>query len=164
MRDVRPNVKQFGWMLMYMIFGTSFWVPSVVIHAVRGYEFGAARSDIILITLVPIITAGLTLEIISRSHIGPYTRTAVALWILLGIWFFGPFCMMISASFSGGGFLSPEPWLSLASATVLFVPYTFMMSTYDATLAGLLIVTIWFFVVGAMGLTRRFRPIAISNG
>ena len=82
----------------------------------------------------------------------------------VGIWYFGPFCMMISASFSGGGFLLSEVWRSIALAALLFVPYTFVMSTYDATLGALLVVTIWFFVIGAVGLTRRFRPIAKSAG
>jgi hypothetical protein len=91
-------------------------------------------------------------------------RASIASWMLLGIWFFGPFCMIISASFSGGGILWSEAWRSLASATLLFIPYTFVMSTYDATLGALVVVTIWFFVIGAAGLTRRFRPIAKSAG
>ena len=73
--------------------------------------------------------------------------------MLLGVWFFGPFCMMVSASFSGGGLLASEAWRSFAPATLLFVPYTFVMSTYDATLGALLVVTIWFFVIDAVGLT-----------
>ena len=32
----------------------------------------------------------------------------------------------------------------------------FVMSTYDATLGALLVITKWFFVVGTVGLTRRF--------
>ena len=110
------------------------------------------------------ITAVLTIEILFRSRrLAPSSRASIASWMLFGIWFFGPLCMMISASFSGGGFLSTEPWL-LASAIVLFVPYTFMMSTYDGTLGALSVVTIWFFVVGAVGLTRRFKWIAKSAG
>jgi hypothetical protein len=157
-------MKQFAWILTYAIFGIAFWIPSVVIHGIRGADFGAARSDIILITLLPIITALLTLQILARFHVGPLGRASIASWMLFGIWFFGPFCMMISASVSGGGILSPEAWRSLASATLLFIPYTFVMSTYDATLGALVVVTIWFFVIGMAGLTRRFRPIAKSAG
>ena len=160
---VRPNVKQFAWILLYAILGTTFWIPSVVIHGIRGADFGASRSDIILITLLPIITAVLTLQILARSQVGPVNRASIALWMLLGIWFFGPFCMMISAGFSGGGLLSSAAWQSLGSAALFFVPYTFVMSTYDATLGALFVVTIWFFVVGAVGLTRRFRAIAKSD-
>jgi hypothetical protein len=157
-------MKQSTWILIYTILGTTFWIPSIVIHGIRGGDFGASRSDIILITLLPIITAVLTLQILARSQVGPLSRASIASWMLLGIWFFGPFCMMISASFSGGGFLSSEVWRSIALAALLFVPYTFVMSTYDATLGALLVVTIWFFVIGAVGLTRRFRPIAKSAG
>jgi hypothetical protein len=157
-------MKQFTWILICTILGTTFWIPSVVIHGIRGADFGANRSDIILVTLLPIMTAVLTLQILVRSHVGPLSRASIASWMLLGIWFFGPFCTMISGNFSGGGFLSSEAWRSLASATLLFVPYTFVMSTYDATLGALLVGTIWFFVIGAVGLTRRFRPIAKSVG
>jgi len=162
--NIRSNVKKFGWILMYTILGTTFWIPSMVIHGIRESDFGVTRFDIILITLLPIITAVLTLEMLARSHVGPFSRASIALWMLLGIWIFGPLCMMTSASFSGGGFLSPARGHSLVSATVLFVPYTFIMSTYDATLGALLVVTIWFLVTGIVGLTRRFRPIAKTAG
>ena len=149
-------MKRSTWILTYTILGTTFWIPSIVIHGIRGADFGASRSDIILITLLPIITAVLTLQILARSKVGPLSRASIASWMLLGIWYFGPFCMMISASFSGGGFLSCEVWRTIALAA--------LMSTYDATLGALLVVTIWFFVFGAVGLTRRFRPIAKSAG
>jgi len=116
------------------------WLAEV--HGIRGADFGASRSAIILITLLPIIAALLTLHVLVRSQVSPLSRASIALWMLLGIWFFGPFCMIISAGFSGGGFLSSEVWRSLASVALLFVPYTFVMSTYDATLAALLVITI----------------------
>jgi hypothetical protein len=156
-------VKQFAWILIYTILGATFWIPSVVIHGIRGADFGASRSDIILIMLLPIITALLTLQILARSQVRPLNRASIALWMLLGVWFFGPFCMMISADFSDGFFLSSEAWRSLARAALLFVPYTFVMSTYDATLGPLLFITIWFVAVGIVGLTRRFRTIAQSD-
>jgi hypothetical protein len=34
----------------------------------------------------------------------------------------------------------------------LFVRFPFVMSTYDATLGALLVVTIWFLAIGAVGL------------
>jgi hypothetical protein len=157
-------VKQFTWILICTILGTTFWFPSIVIHGIRGADFGASRSDVILITLLPVIAVVLTLQILARSHVGSLNRGLIASWMLFGIWFFGPFCMMVSATFSGGGLLTSEAWRSLASATLLFLPYTFVMSTYDATLGALLVVTIWFSVIGAVGLTRRFRSIAKSAG
>jgi len=143
-------VIQFIWILIYTILGMTFWIPSIVIHGIRGGDFGASRSDIILVTLLPIITAVLTLQILARFQVGPLSRASIASWMLLGVWFSGPLCMMISATFSHGGFLSSEAWRSLASATLLFVPYTFVMSTYDATLGALLVVTIWFLAIGAV--------------
>ena len=58
-------MKQSTWILIYTILGTTFWIPSIVIHGIRGGDFGASRSDIILITLLPIITAVLTLQILA---------------------------------------------------------------------------------------------------
>jgi hypothetical protein len=157
-------MKQFGWILIYVILGMTFWFPSILIHGFRGREFGVVPSDVILVTLVPIITAVSTFEILSRAQRGVSSRASIASWMLLGIGFFGPPCIMISASFSGGGLLLPERWLALASAVLLFIPYTFMMSTYDGTLGALVIVTMCFIIVDVIGLTRRLRPITKSAG
>jgi hypothetical protein len=150
-------MNRFRWMLVFITLGTIFWIPSVIIHGLRGREFGVGRLDVLSVTSFSIIAAVLALEVMSRWQWHPFNRPTIALSMLFGIWFFGPFCMMISASFSGGGFFSPEPWLSLASAVVLFLPYTFMMSTYDGTLGALLIITVLFLIIGAVGLASRFR-------
>lgn len=157
-------MKRFCWTLSLVILGTTFWIPSIIVHALRGREFGGSRIDILLVTLLPVIAAVLTLEITSRLRAASFTRSSVALSMLLGIWFFGPLCSTTSATFSGAGFLSSVSWPALISAFVLFVPYTFIMSTYDGTLGALVIVTGLFLMVAAVGIVRRFRSDATNPG
>lgn len=50
--------------------------------------------------------------------------------------------LLISATFSGGGFSKPEGWQNLKLMTLGFPAYTFMMSTYDGTLGALMLTTV----------------------
>jgi len=141
--------------LIYIVSGAAFWIPSVVIHAIRGAKFDGSIYDLIAISLLPVAAAIVTLEVIDRLRIGGCRRGIIAAWMLWGIWFVGPFMMAVGASFSGGGFARPDGWRIFTLAIPLFVHLTWMMSAYDGTIGALVIVTIWFIIVARRGLTPR---------
>jgi len=141
--------------LIYFVSGIAFWIPSVVIHAIRGAKFGGSIYDLIAISLLPVVAAVVTLEVIDRLRIGGCRHGIIAVWMLCGIWFVGPFMMAVGASFSGGGFARPDGWQIFTLAILLFVHFTWMMSAYDGTLGALVIVTIWFIIGARRGLTPR---------
>lgn len=143
--------------LIYIVAGFVFWLPSVVFHAFRGYQFGESRFDIIGITIMPVVTSLLALELLARKMRDISSRGVIALCMLLGIWMLGPLFTMLGASFSGGGFAQPGTSYLLLTGIVLFVPYTFMMSTYDGTLGALGVITILFILVGIISLTIRWK-------
>jgi hypothetical protein len=50
----------------------------------------------------------LAVELLYRKHGSLSRRGTIALWLLLGIWMFGPLCTTIGATFAGGGFTYDE--------------------------------------------------------
>ncbi len=139
------------WILVYWLTGFVFWLPSIVIHAIRGQRFGSGRFDFVGVSLLPIVSMFFALKMVYRVRLA---RGLHALLVLLGIWMLGPLSMMISSSFSGGGFTQSGTWHILLNGVVQFVPLTFMMSTYDGTLLALIIVTIWFIIAAILGFAR----------
>ena len=148
--------------LIYIVSGAAFCIPSMVIHAIRGAKFGGSIYDLIAIALLPVVAAVVTLEVMDRLRIGGCRRGIIAAWILCGVWFVGPFMMAIGASFSGGGFARADGWRIFILAIPLFVHFTWMMSAYDGTLGALVIVTIWFIIAARRGLTSGLSASASS--
>ena len=138
---------------IYIGSGAAFWLPSVVVHAIRGFDFGNSRFDIIAVLLLPVLAAILVLELLDRYRIGGCRRRMIAGWMLFGIWFLGPLMMNFGATFSGGGFARPGTWQTFVSAATLFIPFTWMMSAYDGTLGALVVITVWLVIVALRGLT-----------
>lgn len=120
--------------------GFSFWAPSVFLHWLRAYRF--SRWDVLGLTVLLPITTGLVLAIDWKRFLKTENRLSAALLALLGIWLFGPLMMSVSATFSGGGMSQPEGWHFALLGTCLFPVFTFIMSTYDGTLAALLLTTV----------------------
>jgi hypothetical protein len=87
----------------------------------RGAKFGGSIYDLIAISLLPVVAAVVILEVIDRLRIGGCRRGIIAVWMLCGIWFVGPFMMAVGASFSGGGFARPDGWRIFTLAIPLFV-------------------------------------------
>jgi len=146
----------------YIVSGVTFWIPSVVIHAIRGMKFGGSILDIVAICLLPVLAAVVTLELIDRLRMGGCRRGIIAIWMLVGIWILGPLMMTVGTSFSGGGFARPDAWHMLVLAVPLFLHFTWMMSAYDGTLGALVIVTVWFIIAARRGLTPRLSVSASS--
>jgi hypothetical protein len=139
----------------YVAAGATFWIPSILIHAVRGTAFGNSGLDILAVSVLPVIASLVTLEIIYRKQRTVSRRGTIALWMLLGIWLFGPLATTIGFTFGGAGLTQPTAWQMLLLGIPIFLPMTYMMSTYDGTLLALVVITIWFI---AAGLGVRYRP------
>ena len=124
-----------------LLVALAFWIPDIVIHAYSGKSF-FGREVLIMTALLPIICTSSFYAIRKvREYKDRQTLTIVS--SVLGIWITGPFFMMISSSFSGGGFSQPNLGLFgqmsfLVTSTAGFPIFTFMMSTYDGTLFPLL--------------------------
>ena len=156
-------MKRKLWILVYLVAGIAFWLPSIGAHAVRGNQFGGLPIDLVGVIILPVVASWGALELLVRKRSGHSGRGAIALWMLLGIWMLGPLCTMIGASFSGGGFIQPGTWHMILLGLVLFVPLTFMMSTYDGTLAALAVVSVSFMVTAVISLSIRRRQRAQAD-
>ena len=137
----------------------SFWLPDVLVHAARGPSFGGV--DVLFLTLgLPL--ACLPAFLWAKRLYGKSVLAAP--WMLLGVWELGGIFMQIGFSFSGDGFAGGS--LSDATVTVLlslFPPATYMMSAYDGSLFGLLLVTGLAVVLWIVEAARRaVRPPAPS--
>jgi hypothetical protein len=150
-----PFKKQARWICVYWFSGTVFWFPCVILGALEGRQYATGGADLFFITALPVY---LSLSTLGRIHMRRRAVSrigSIALWMLLGIWMLGPFCIMLQASFSGGGFVLPDtaPWL-LRNFWV-FPMSTFVMSTYSGTLGGLLIISIWLCWIAARCFSRK---------
>jgi len=126
-------------LLNAIIGSAAFWVPSVILHALRGADFSLLHWGLLgfmelFSTLAAFLTLCLALRVAAASRV-------CALLMLLGIWVLGPSWMFISFTFDEGGFAKSWAWLGVLTATVLFPIVTPLMSFYDGSLMGLLITT-----------------------
>lgn len=147
-----------GTLKLMLLSAVGFWLPDTLVHALRTYKFSS--SDVTVISVAMPLSLLLTLVLSKRvleadplKHIGA---------IIAGIWLFGGLFMMLGASFSGGGFSSPQGvrWAVTSTALSLFPPYTFILATYDGALGALLLVTAVAAIVWAIrskGLLSRTR-------
>ena len=120
----------------------AFWGPDVLVHAAVGSSL--AGLGVLVITLAMPVMTLLAFMRLERAP-SPGLRRWLTPWLmLLGIWVCGPAFMMLSATFSGGGFFaleSSEAWATLGAMILRFVPASFMIATYDGALAALILTT-----------------------
>jgi hypothetical protein len=115
-----------------------FWFPDVILHSITKYRFGGWLELLSLTLLLPLFTCIAVAYIWKNSgDIGKFLPAGLS--GVVGIWLFGPLLMMVSTSFSGGGFATPDGWQTALLGTALFPMFTFMMSAYDGTLFAVLI-------------------------
>jgi hypothetical protein len=133
-----------------MVFGAVlFWTPAVIVRGLAGAEF--SRGHVILVTYVLPLTllAGLfTVRRLARSG----QSKLIAPFSLLGIWLFGGVAMTINATFSGGGFASPDGWKGVLLGAV--PPFNLMMASHDGSLFALLLTSFCLVVVWLTGVIR----------
>jgi hypothetical protein len=88
--------------------GVACWFPDVVLRAIRGYAFSNKDLSIltVLLPLASITGLGIVMYLMRPRDDGP----SVALFMLFGVWFFGPLLMVIGGTFGGGGLAKPPVW------------------------------------------------------
>ena len=139
---------------LYWLSGLIFWLPCIVMGAVEGRRYPGGGLGFLVIAILPVFLSLFTLKGLSTvggeaSRIGP-----IAMWMLLGIWMLGPFCISAATSFQDGGFSRPGTATWLLRNFWMFPATTFMMSAYALTLGGLVIITIWLPLVAIRGVGR----------
>jgi hypothetical protein len=133
--------------LRALLGGVAFWLPSIIMHALRGYDFSAPEER--ALSFIEPLTTLATFVLICLVQRKRATLKRCALWILLGIWILGPACLFLSATFAGGGFAKNPAWIDLLVATVFFPVVTPWMSLYDGSFVGLLVTSL---ILGAASL------------
>jgi hypothetical protein len=135
--------------LKLMLLGAlGFWMPDTLLHAWRGFNFG--RGDVIAVTITTPVTPLATFFFARWLGKGSGRRLVPPL--IAGVWLFGGLFMMAGASFSGGGFASPQGtrWALMTTLLSILPIYTFILATYDGALGALLLVTAAAAIAGAV--------------
>jgi hypothetical protein len=126
-----------------------FWIPTLLLHAVRGSLF-SGRDVLVLSAVLPALVL-IGFGVIAR-YVGP---RATAFWMLLGIWLPAPLMTTINGTFTGGGFARAGGLRSAAVGTALFPVYALLMSAYDGTLFALLLASAGLVAGLVLGRPRR---------
>jgi hypothetical protein len=125
--------------IFYIVVGAiSFWGPDIVISlASRG-----AAVDVIGVGLMTVLLPGCLLGVYAavrhwrKNQPGP----SISFFMLAGIWLGGPLCISIAHTAQGAG-LHAYRGSELLVDSILLIP-TFIMATYDGSLAGLLVASL----------------------
>ncbi|MFZ0523025.1 MAG: hypothetical protein WAL95_18495 [Candidatus Acidiferrales bacterium] len=153
-----PSTKWMRLLKLAVLGGVAFWLPDVLLHAFRGYNFNGR--DVRIVTIICPLTMLIVFLVASwTDKANPPKSVFPAL--VAGVWLLGGLFMLVGASFAGGGLLAPDGargamfWILLSLVPI----YTFIMATYDGALAALLLVTafavpIW--LVERSGILLRF--------
>ena len=134
-----------------LVIAAAFWIPDIVIHAYGDKSF-FSREVRFMTAILPLISAS-SFYVVRKVREYKDSQALAIINSVLGIWITGPFFMMISSSFSGGGFSRSDAGFFvqisfLVTCTAGFPIFTFMMSTYDGTLFALLITTALLPIIG----------------
>ena len=132
------RMKAFG---LTMLGGAlAFWGPDVLVHLVAGKQFSGAG----ILLLSPLLPTTATFGFFRMCRL--FKDVLPALWVgaatILGVWLLGPLFMMVSFSFSGGGFATQTSFHDLVTLITWAPLMTFIMSTYDGSLAAIALVTL----------------------
>ncbi len=161
-----PSTKWTRLFKLSLLGAVAFWLPDVLLHAFRGYNFNGR--DVGVVTIVCPLTL-LTVFLVASLTDKATPPKSIFPAFVAGVWLFGGLFMLVGASFAGVGLLAPDGvrgamfWMLLSLVPI----YTFIMATYDGALAALLLVTafavpIW--LVERSGIPLRFgRPQGIRK-
>ena len=134
-------VSKRDWVFAAVFFqaALAFWLPSIVVHAMRGPRFGVL--DMMIISVACPGTAAIVFAALSLLE-----RRCSLAWrastFLLGVWIWGPPSMMVGGAFSGGGLHALSDLGGFVFVWACFVVSTPMMATYDGSLFALFIITV----------------------
>jgi hypothetical protein len=128
----------------------SFWLPVILVFAVE-------RSSVNLLIANLAAMLGFLVCWAVRRWIYPDGRQSI--WILLGLYFFGPVLLGSATTFANGGFTQIHGWADIRWLLFasIFPPIQFLLAATTGLWPSLLIVTailIW------MSATERFGHLA----
>jgi hypothetical protein len=127
------------YILFLLIGALSYWLTDIAIH------FMLRGVNIVLQTVVVPIVVALT-YFYSRKKIGQQFAVGFPLFMILGIWMFGPLGIAIGATPVGGTFLELGNLKDFFSLWAIFPLSIFIMSTYGGSLWGLVLTTMMLIV------------------
>lgn len=137
--------------LFLLIGALSYWPSDIAIHFILG------GVDIIFQTIVVPIVVTIT-YFYTRKKIGQQFAIGLPLFMILGIWLFGPLGIAIGAIPGGGTFLESANLKDFFALWAIFPLSTFMMSTYGGSMAGLFLTTIMLIIFGMIA-RRKTLPL-----
>jgi hypothetical protein len=151
-----PSVKWSRFIKLMLLGAVGFWLPDVLLHALRGYNFDGR--DVRIVTIASPVAFLVTVFVVNWAN-KTTPRLQIIPSLIAGVWIFGGLFMMVSATIGGGGFKAPAGGVIIAILLSLLPIYTFVMATYDGALAALLLVTavaflVW--IVQQSGVLPRF--------
>ncbi len=161
-----PSTKWTRLLKLTLLGAVAFWLPDVLLHALRGYNFNGR--DVGIVTIVCPLTTLIAFFVAKRTDKTDPSQSVIPA-LLVGVWLFGGLFMLAGASFGGAGFLTPNGarWVMFTILLSLVPIYTFIMATYDGALAALLLVTfvgVFAWLVERSGILLRFnRPEGIRK-
>lgn len=121
--------------------GLSFWLPDVIYH----YVLKAELNGLVIFELtflMPFVTA-ICYVAVFRARKHAESRQGAALFMLVGIWLFGPVMIMLGTTFADAGFKAgPISIVTVIVGTLVFPLYTAIMSGLDLTISALILVTL----------------------
>lgn len=126
-------------MLKHLMWATggalSFWLPVILVFAVE-----RANASVLVTNLVAMI--GFLVCWAIRRWTYPQGRQSI--WILLGLYFFGPILLSTATTFANGGFAQNHGWADIRWLLVasVFPPIQFLLAATSGLWPSLLIVTV----------------------
>ena len=130
----------------------AFWLPSIVVHAMRGPRFGVL--DMIIISVACPGTAAIVFAALCWLERGRSLARRASTF-LLGVWIWGPPSMTVSAAFSKGVLHALSDLGGFVFLWAFFPVTTPMMATYDGSLFALIMITCVFVILLGATLTIR---------
>ena len=143
------RVRAYG--LYILLGGASAWLPDVIIH----WLHPLTRLVIIIITILMPLVVALCWRTTSRRPQHADHRIGLPLFMILGIWFFGPLAVAIGMVPGGGNFLELDQLQNFFLLWASFPLTTIMMSTYSGSLGGVILATFFLLAVVAKKVDRR---------
>jgi hypothetical protein len=122
---------------LFLAGALSFWGPELLLYAWKRKELDWVTLTIVLPLCLIVLYSIIRLK--RHQHAGV---PSASIFMLLGVWFWGPLAMVVGATFVGGGLIhSPAKTAAIALLLGFFPPYAFIAATYDGSLFGLIFVS-----------------------
>ena len=131
------TARRVFWVPVDALWGAAwFWIPDILVHGIAP-SYAPRIALLILSWLLPLTTL-VGLKIMTDRRRGWTNHALIALAMIFGIWFLGPFCTALNLNLGGGTFDAK----TIAVLTAMFPLSMLDLSTYDGTLLALLLTTL----------------------